>query len=190
MEKFAIYLTEEQHVAVRNFFESNEWELNMTKLNVNKAPSFPQEKRKKVKPKHEDISAGNIHKEIEVLKGKLASEPNPTPNECAFCFLVPCVTQVHRPRWLGDGQRAAPINSAVRKELYKKYWFELQGRGAWDKIQYQLKKRQTLVNQYGQNHVWVNVAKKRDIMPECVLEFVRRLYPNPDGQPYMGHKWQ
>ncbi len=46
MERFAIYLTEEQNVAVRNLFESNEWELNMTKLNVNKSPSLSQEKRK------------------------------------------------------------------------------------------------------------------------------------------------
>ncbi|KAK3097458.1 hypothetical protein FSP39_009798 [Pinctada imbricata] len=27
----------------------------------------------------------------------------------------------------------------------------------------------------------------REIMPECVLDVVRDLYPNPPGRPYMGH---
>ena len=29
----------------------------------------------------------------------------------------------------------------------------------------------------------------REIMPLYVVNLVRSLYPNPQGQPYMGHKW-
>ena len=30
----------------------------------------------------------------------------------------------------------------------------------------------------------------REIMPLCVIKDVRRRYPNPDGVPYMGHKFE
>ena len=29
----------------------------------------------------------------------------------------------------------------------------------------------------------------REIIPECVLNLVRGLYPNPPDTPYLGHKW-
>ena len=35
----------------------------------------------------------------------------------------------------------------------------------------------------------VCVGSIREIMQDCVLKFVRGLYPNPESQPYMGHKW-
>ena len=47
----------------------------------------------------------------------------------------------------------------------------------------------------GQNDeiVWSNAtgskASVREIMPECVLKFVRNLYPSPPQYTNMGHKW-
>ena len=29
----------------------------------------------------------------------------------------------------------------------------------------------------------------REIMPECVLNLVRGLYPNPPDTPILGHRW-
>ena len=34
--------------------------------------------------------------------------------------------------------------------------------------------------------VWVGAGSVREVMPQCILDLVRRIYPNAPGQPYMG----
>ena len=53
---------------------------------------------------------------------------------------------------------------------------------AW-KLQKYIQKKSRLL---GDN---VCVWALREIMPLCVVNLIRSLYPNPQGQPYMGHKW-
>lgn len=47
------------------------------------------------------------------------------------------------------------------------------------------KKQQLLHRTMDDSIVWTT----REVMPHCVLNLVRGLYPNLPGQPYMGHKW-
>jgi hypothetical protein len=54
--------------------------------------------------------------------------------------------------------------------------------GGWNTAQYIAKKQ---LHGGGDNVTY----HKREIMPQCVLDLCRQKYPNPKGQPYMGHKW-
>lgn len=107
-----------------------------------------------------------------------------TSSGCGFCFLEPCVTSVHR-HWLGDGQPPHKNNPGLRKERYKKYWRVIANCGGWNHPRYIHRKAMAENDEDDGMQVW----NKREIMPECVLKQVRGLYPNPPGQPYMGHKW-
>ena len=104
--------------------------------------------------------------------------------ECAV-FCSPCVTDV-RQQWFWNGQKAHCRHSGIRKRLYRKYWSMMNTRGAWRHPLY-LRKRADMMLR---DHVDDSVVKvQRDIMPDCVLQLVRNLYPNPHGIPYLGHKW-
>ena len=108
------------------------------------------------------------------------------PGECNFCFCCPCVTS-NRQAWLGSGARPHNRNSAIRKVKYRKFWNLLSGAGAWFHPRYVHKKSQILGrhNTDDLGEMWT----LREIMPDCVLNLVRELYPNPPGRPYMGHRW-
>lgn len=105
--------------------------------------------------------------------------------ECPFCFCSPCVT-FHRQSWLGSGQPAHGRNSAIRKTKYKKYWSMMERRNAWRHPRY-LRKKSAAMQRDDVDETVVQIS--REIMPDCVLTVVRDLYPNPPGQPYMGHRW-
>lgn len=105
---------------------------------------------------------------------------------CTFCFCNPCVTH-YRQTWLGNGARAHARNSAIRKVKYRKFWTLLSSRSAWQHPRYLAKKTRLL--QTFRPHDLGETYTLREIMPECVLEQVRSLYPNPPGKPYMGHTW-
>ena len=65
-------------------------------------------------------------------------------------------------------------------------------RGAWREARYQQKKNNELRREIGNvDLVWESAVgnQQREIMPECILNLVRGLYPNPPGYAYMGHKW-
>ena len=47
------------------------------------------------------------------------------------------------------------------------------------------RKKQRLLGLNGTDTVLV----VREILPQCILDLVRGIYPNLPGQPYMGHKW-
>lgn len=110
--------------------------------------------------------------------------------ECRECFCVPCVTNYPQ-RWLGPGQAANPRkpeqNSGLRKKIYKKYWKVLKDRYVWMDRRYQNRRARMIkeVRDRGEEPVRV----EREIIPDCVLEQVRGLYPNPPDMPYMGHMW-
>ena len=110
--------------------------------------------------------------------------------ECRVCLAVPCVT-THPKRWLGEGQPANPRkperNSAIRKKLYKNYWKELKERNVWMDRRYQ--KRRSAWMKRARDGGMEPVRVEREVMPECVLNHVRGLYPNPPGVEYMGHQW-
>lgn len=38
------------------------------------------------------------------------------------------------------------------------------------------------------DEVWTSCGSQREIMPKCVLNIVRSLYPNYKHIPYMGHQ--
>ena len=103
--------------------------------------------------------------------------------QCLFCFCSPCVTSA-RQSWLGAGQAAHARNASIRKKLYRKFWSMMYRRGASRHPLY-LQKRENSISRVNPLHVNIN----REIMPDCILDVVRTLYPNPKGIPYQGHNW-
>lgn len=116
---------------------------------------------------------------------------NPLPQEvggekCNNCFCMPCVTDERNRQlwWLQVPEVARWGNNASRKECYKKFWTFLYQRGVWALEEY-LQKKSALMEARGANFI----RTKREVMPECVVDLVRRWYPNPGDNLYMGHRW-
>jgi hypothetical protein len=65
----------------------------------------------------------------------------------------------------------------------KRFWQSINYLGGWNDTRYLQKKVAT------DNGEWVMIHN-REVMPLCVLKEVRSKYPNPQGIPYLGHKWQ
>ena len=90
--------------------------------------------------------------------------------ECEHYFLTPCVTE-NKQLWLA---RPHIRNSELRKAKYKQFWKMMDREGAW-KLQKYIQKKSRLL---GDN---VCVWTLREIMPLCVVNLVRSLYPNPQA---------
>ena len=103
---------------------------------------------------------------------------------CRECLCNPCVT-THRQAWLGNAVAPHNRNADLRKKRYKHFWQMLDRRQAWIHPSY-LRKKAQLLNRQDDTIVYT----VREIMPRCVIDLVRSLFPNPPGRPYMGHKWQ
>ena len=103
---------------------------------------------------------------------------------CRECLCNPCVTS-HRQAWLGNAVAPHNRNADLRKKRYKHFWQMLDRRQAWIHPSY-LRKKAQLLNRQDDTIVYT----VREIMPRCVVDLVRSLFPNPPGRPYMGHKWQ
>ena len=111
-------------------------------------------------------------------------EPGPEEGACPHCFLKPCIVeQCADAPWLGTGNQPSPNNSGIRKDLYRRFWHTIANCGGWSTPQYEARKKA----EAGLDRA---VTHRREVMPECVLTKCRTLYPNPKGQPYMGHKWE
>ena len=104
------------------------------------------------------------------------------PGECNYCLQAPCVTSLPND-FLGNGQPACDENSGVRHAIYTRYWKVIANLGGWNDERYLNRKRNIGGGEWA-------VCHRREIMPICVLKQVRELYPNPQGIPYMGHKWE
>ena len=74
-------------------------------------------------------------------------------------------------------------SSEIRKKLYRKFGSMLNSRGAWRHPLYVRKKTTTMCREHV-SETAVHVLT--EIMPECVLNLVRGLYPHT---PYLEHKW-
>lgn len=99
---------------------------------------------------------------------------------CPECFCKPCVTHPSNEQgwWPSEDSQANIGNNRHRRKLYHSFWTMMYNRGAWTLPQYLEKKNQ----QVGR----VNI--KREVMPACICDQVRRWFPNPPDIPYMGHR--
>ena len=104
-------------------------------------------------------------------------------DECEFCFQSPCVT-LRDLHFVGNGQVACDNNSAIRKEKYRKYWKVMTNIGGWNDPRY-LAVKQERAN----GGEWA-IQHRREVIPKCVLQQLRNLYPNPKDKSYMDHKWE
>lgn len=95
--------------------------------------------------------------------------------ECAFCLQTPCVILAGpmRPR----GQ-PLPTNHARRLKEYRYFYGRLNKKGLWKCLIY-LERKQEL---------GCHINDVRQVMPFCVVNDVRKRWPNPPHIPYMGHK--
>ena len=166
-------LSEEQAEQIKGFINFKNWEVEVKEQNVYSSQPAQENIRQETNDPFQDSSQ----------------------EECPFCLLQPCVTLIEQ-AWFGDGRDACLTNRGIRKEKYRKFWSTLSYRGAWNEARYIAKKELTLQQQDDAENgiiVWTRPRGRphsvREIMPDCVLKFVRNLYPNPPQYQYMGHKW-
>lgn len=186
---FAVSVTRSQQDALEQFMLFNDWEIEKVEIHVqcsqNNADSIVSKEPVCVQacmPAPNQLDREQCPQSAALGP---AIQPVPGTDECPHCFCQPCVTAV-RQRWLGQGQTARPGNNDIRKNRYKKFWKRMNDRHAWADDRYLAKKAAAQGGDI-ENHAWL--PSVREIMPDCVLELVRELYPNPKGQRYMGHKW-
>lgn len=155
-------INDTQFDAVKNLFSENKWDLNV-------------------------VMHDSSNEEKPVLQDtQFHIPPNTERNKCLHCFCQPCITDItNKQEWWGLVQSEPKVeNCGKRKRCYRKFWAMMSHRRVWDKPEY--KEKRTLSLQLNRNKC---VKVYREIMPDCVLSTVRFWYPNPDGCPYMGHKW-
>jgi hypothetical protein len=191
-QQVTLELSEEQRSAIEALFAYNNWDLIVVSEKTIPGPIRTSE----------DACTSSSRMECDALVGQTAgnedsdrsdgqgdggdgsySDQELGEGQCQFCLCSPCITQ-NRQAWLGHGQNARPANNLIRKDKYKKFWKLLDTRGTWQHPRYIHRKRNAL-SRHNDHDVWT----LREIMPSCVLDLVRSLYPNPEGVPYMGHKW-
>jgi hypothetical protein len=67
----------------------------------------------------------------------------------------------------------------------------MTNRGAWEDNRYKVKKIQALGLDGRMRHYrWLGNGRKREIMPDCILQCVRNWLPKTDDEEYVGHRWQ
>ena len=165
--------------------------IKLISCNINLSIFFPQvcQLPKRI---HEKQWLGTIPSAVRIPLRKQVPPSNPTGqcqwednDVCPHCFMRVCVAQANNEApWLGPGQGASEYNPPIRKQHYKRFWKIVSNLGGWNMEPYIAKKQQL-----GGNRPDI-VYHQREIMPQCVLDLVGSLYPNPSGQPYMGHQWE
>lgn len=105
---------------------------------------------------------------------------------CNLCYCTPCIVVIgEKQTWMLPRQEPSAINRTLRKDIYFRFWGLISNAGGFTATEY-LGKKQESLNVAGASATKV----RREIMPDCVLTFVRERYPNPPGIPYVGHKWK
>ncbi|XP_022784000.1 uncharacterized protein LOC111324652 isoform X2 [Stylophora pistillata] len=98
---------------------------------------------------------------------------------CMYCRSSPCVllseTLPARLRVFGQPRMN---NHTKRKGDYRCFYTILNRRGLWLDPIYIARKEA----------LGCYVGDVREVMPVCVVEDVRKRWPNPDGVPYCGHR--
>ncbi|XP_025085268.1 uncharacterized protein LOC112558804 [Pomacea canaliculata] len=181
-------LDEEKERAIRQLFERNGWSYNAERL-----PHQTSRKRGRY-PVNKDTRDGDV---LAIEGGEtLPPGPGAAPEsesldihlsslaECPHCFQAPCITSGAREvEFIGKGQAACPQNRGIRNRIYTRYWKMLDFVGLWKDKRYLVRKTALAEGE------WV-LCHRREVMPTCVVQKVRTLYPNPDGVPYVGHQWE
>ena len=102
-----------------------------------------------------------------------------TREMCMYCRSAPCVllSEILPARLRAFGQPRM-TNHMKRKGDYRSFYTILNCRGLWHDPVYIAQKE--ALGCYVED-VW-------ELMPVCVVEDVRKQWPNPDGVPYCGHR--
>ena len=104
---------------------------------------------------------------------------NVTHEMCMYCRSSPCVisseTLPARLRAFGEPRMN---NHMKRKGDYRSFYTILNRRGLWRDPVYIARKEA----------LGCYVEDVREVMPVCVVEDVRKRWPNPDGVPYCDHR--
>lgn len=181
-ELITIIVTLDQKEAIRAFFAHHNWDLEIVeekefKENISNTEYLNEATN--------DCSTSTSGDQA-TSSGEVADDDNcrNDPQFCTECLSSPCVT-VHHQAWLGPGQRPKAGNNLLRKVRYKKFWKMLDDRGLWRNPVYLKRKQEMYKREVGGEITFI----KREIIPNCVLNLVRSLYPNPPGVDYMGHMW-
>lgn len=202
-KSFTLELDELQFETIRQLFSHSNWDFDNAIVGDNKTFQSEEESEQlQVQPLIEtDAAAGPSHTgrpgggdgdgdrgppggDDDDGNHNSSGDSDDSFDGCLHCFCDPCVT-THRQGWLGNAVRHNDRNPSLRKIRYKKFWTMLDRRQAWINPRYQRKKTR-LFGRTEDSYVW----SARDVMPDCVVNLVRSLFPNPPGRPYMGHLWQ
>lgn len=163
----SLEVTNEQKDAIFHFFAHNDWDFREVR-----------------KEKNDELTEEDLDCDYE----EYSVQQNPELPECPYCFCRPCITDECNKQlwWEDENHEPHERNSFLRKDKFKRFWTNLFHRGVWNDPRYLTRKRNALRRDKPRKKY---VYHRRDIIPKCVLELVRRWFPNPSDQPYMGHKW-
>lgn len=75
------------------------------------------------------------------------------------------------------------FSNLLGKARYKNIWKKLGDRGLWRNPVHWKRKHEMYKREVGGEITFI----KREIIPNCVLNLVISLYPNPPGVDYIGH---
>ena len=164
----SLEVTQEQRDAIYYFFAHHDWDFKEVSTNHNN--NIPDTEN------------------TEENSGNFFIEQDQEADECPFCLCRPCITNEQNRQMWWEEQDHAPHerNTFLRKDKYKRFWTNLFHRGVWSDPRYKRRKREALRRDRPRRKY---VYHRRDLMPECVIKIVRKWFPNPSGQPYMGHMW-
>ena len=123
----------------------------------------------------QDIETSQIHNPPHIDE----AHANVTRETCMYCRSSPCVlgseTLPARLRAFGQPRMT---NHMKRKGDYRSFYTILNRRSLWRDPIYIARKEA----------LGCYVEDVREVMPVCVVEDVRKRWPNPDGVPYCGHR--
>ena len=139
----------------------------------------------------------NGHDEGNDLDHPAPQEPGPAlPHnreglECPHCYCTPCVTSDQfAQQWWPAERPPHNKNHGARKAIYKRFWGFMANLGLWKDQRYMRRKQQILTQDPRcRTYAWVRSVSKREVMPNCVLKFVRSRLPSPNNH-YMEHMWE
>ena len=98
---------------------------------------------------------------------------------CLYCRSTPCVLSIgNLPARLRASGLARLTNHMKRKGDYRAFYTILKKKGLWSDPIY-LQRKEAL---------GCYIEDIREVMPICVVEDVRKRWPNPDGVPYCRHR--
>ncbi len=174
---WCLKVTSQQEDTVRHLFSYYDWNIEEVPLNRETVPDIIV-----------NDSVENVEEDEPFIPGYVI-EQDPLESKCHYCLCSPCITdERNRQDWWQTEPVAAHIrNSGLRKIPYRKFWTMLHHREIWIDPEYMARK--VAARGYDPTRKQF-VYHRRDIMPKCVLLFVRGWFPNTANVPYIGHMWE